>query len=547
VKTYPTNPALEAAIVAHPDEDTPRLAYADWLDEHGDPDRAAFIRVQCRLADMSPGDPAWVDLIEQQDELVARLKDRLAELSPDDPKRFYFGTDILDAHEEPFRRGFPYFIPCQTSGAEWTGAEVRRVAEALTRLVRTTTLRGFEPFSTPPERLTELLGAPVIAELTGLSIMPQGLNNGRTELVTFYRHLGTNPALRRIAHLYLYGADVEIPPAAVAELARAKTFDSVHRLTIQGLNAPKSVLDALTRAAWFRRVRHFRSHLTKPAVAIPMLTGLGKLPELHTLDLPELAPRAVSALATGKFPALARLMYNGPLGVKFAMVLAKARFPALAAFEASDGGAKNDSLAELLKANWFARLRVLDLSNNAIGDRGVKALAAHPVARTLRVLKLGDNPFGRDGLDTIAQPDTFPALTTLNLCSFLKQKGKPAELAAFLSALRLPHLRHLNLTGWPLGNDGAAALAANPAFAGLTRLTLDSCRIGDPGAKALFASPHLQNLVELQMSYNSIKSGADALADPAVMPRLGECWLSTNKIPKKAAAKLQRDGLYLIT
>jgi uncharacterized protein (TIGR02996 family) len=37
-------------IVAHPEDDTPRLIYADWLEDHGDPDRAAFIRVQCALA-----------------------------------------------------------------------------------------------------------------------------------------------------------------------------------------------------------------------------------------------------------------------------------------------------------------------------------------------------------------------------------------------------------------------------------------------------------------------------------------------------------------
>src|SRR5689334_13851092 len=38
--------ALLAAIVAAPDDDAPRLVYADWLDEHGDPDRAEFIRHQ---------------------------------------------------------------------------------------------------------------------------------------------------------------------------------------------------------------------------------------------------------------------------------------------------------------------------------------------------------------------------------------------------------------------------------------------------------------------------------------------------------------------
>src|SRR5262245_9446403 len=38
------------AIVADPGDDTPRLVYADWLDEHGQPDRAEFIRTQVELA-----------------------------------------------------------------------------------------------------------------------------------------------------------------------------------------------------------------------------------------------------------------------------------------------------------------------------------------------------------------------------------------------------------------------------------------------------------------------------------------------------------------
>jgi uncharacterized protein (TIGR02996 family) len=45
--------ALVAAIIANPDEDTPRLAFADWLQEHGDTHdraRAEFIRLQIRVA-----------------------------------------------------------------------------------------------------------------------------------------------------------------------------------------------------------------------------------------------------------------------------------------------------------------------------------------------------------------------------------------------------------------------------------------------------------------------------------------------------------------
>ncbi|MDB5311649.1 MAG: hypothetical protein JWO38_5851 [Gemmataceae bacterium] len=42
--------ALLAAIIADPDDDTVRLVYADWLDEHDRPERAEFIRVQIELA-----------------------------------------------------------------------------------------------------------------------------------------------------------------------------------------------------------------------------------------------------------------------------------------------------------------------------------------------------------------------------------------------------------------------------------------------------------------------------------------------------------------
>jgi uncharacterized protein (TIGR02996 family) len=41
--------ALIAAVVAAPDDDTPRLVYADWLDEHGRQERARLIRFQCQI------------------------------------------------------------------------------------------------------------------------------------------------------------------------------------------------------------------------------------------------------------------------------------------------------------------------------------------------------------------------------------------------------------------------------------------------------------------------------------------------------------------
>src|SRR5690242_12611585 len=47
------------AIRENPGDDGPRLVYADWLDEHGQPERAEFIRVQCQLAPLEPDDDRY--------------------------------------------------------------------------------------------------------------------------------------------------------------------------------------------------------------------------------------------------------------------------------------------------------------------------------------------------------------------------------------------------------------------------------------------------------------------------------------------------------
>src|SRR5438105_456929 len=120
--------ALLAAICAHPDEDTPRLAFADWLDEHGAPARrgkrpprftpaergafeAEYVRVQCRLAQLPFDDPDYPELLERQDDLAVllRVDDRgrvpkcphglaYETNGEDEPRRSAWGT---------YRRGFP--------------------------------------------------------------------------------------------------------------------------------------------------------------------------------------------------------------------------------------------------------------------------------------------------------------------------------------------------------------------------------------------------------------------------------------------------------
>ncbi len=57
--------ALLHAIGEHPEEDTPRLMFADWLDENGEPDRADFVRNQVELARLDLNDPARAPLVRK--------------------------------------------------------------------------------------------------------------------------------------------------------------------------------------------------------------------------------------------------------------------------------------------------------------------------------------------------------------------------------------------------------------------------------------------------------------------------------------------------
>src|SRR5262249_47177396 len=68
--------AFLRAIFDAPDDDTPRLAYVDFLQENGEGGRAELIRVQCELAGLSdrPDEQsvARVELLSQREDEVAK-------------------------------------------------------------------------------------------------------------------------------------------------------------------------------------------------------------------------------------------------------------------------------------------------------------------------------------------------------------------------------------------------------------------------------------------------------------------------------------------
>lgn len=105
--------ALLRAVLTAPDDDAPRLVYADWLDEHGDPARAAFIRAQVELARPSTDRSRRQHLVQTEQTLLrANGSDWSAWLPP-------------WVQEREFRRGFVEAIRCEASDFISRADEVR--------------------------------------------------------------------------------------------------------------------------------------------------------------------------------------------------------------------------------------------------------------------------------------------------------------------------------------------------------------------------------------------------------------------------------------
>jgi uncharacterized protein (TIGR02996 family) len=66
-------------IVAAPDDDAPRLIYADWLDENGDPERAEFIRKQIEILKIPHEDPRRKVIESRIDHLSQQHRQRWLE------------------------------------------------------------------------------------------------------------------------------------------------------------------------------------------------------------------------------------------------------------------------------------------------------------------------------------------------------------------------------------------------------------------------------------------------------------------------------------
>ncbi|MBM3981030.1 MAG: TIGR02996 domain-containing protein [Planctomycetes bacterium] len=161
--------ALLAAILAQTDEEVPRLAYADWLDEHGGAaarDRAEFVRAQVALARLAPVEA--VPWSARAVALRAREKALLAARGGEwlEPLKGRGGPLDGPAHGQ-FRRGF---VEVVWMPATWFPVRAARLfARAPVRELRVT--------HTSLDELLEVLRSEYFTRLNALDLSDRRLGD----------------------------------------------------------------------------------------------------------------------------------------------------------------------------------------------------------------------------------------------------------------------------------------------------------------------------------------------------------------------------------
>ncbi len=82
-------------VIANPSDDTPRLIYADYLEEAGDP-RGEFIRLQCELEQLDVLNPRYLDTVHRCEELWSEHKQTWAVEHSQDLRVSAFHRGFID-------------------------------------------------------------------------------------------------------------------------------------------------------------------------------------------------------------------------------------------------------------------------------------------------------------------------------------------------------------------------------------------------------------------------------------------------------------------
>jgi len=423
--------AYVEAIRAQREDDAPRLAYANWLQERGDP-RGEFIQAQVR----------WYQAHLALD--VAAMQQHARHWALHYKKAWLGPLEALGLYGVQFRRGF----------------------------VEAGTI-DLADFLANADRIFEL--APLLHELNTSHKEPDWL-----------LRLAEFPALRRLDAVKLMGAPVMGGPVSADALrtfasspnaANLRSVD-LRELRLTGTDIPAACvqvleLPRLTRFAFTGNgvcPRGPKQRIPPTPIGDEVVVALAQSPNLSRLRVLTLifsqavTDKGAAALASSPYLACSEGLELSQTAITDAGAQALADSPRLAGLTRLDmclSKVGNAGLEALIQSPNLGALRNLTLGSH-VTDKGARRLAACPAASRLRCLDLSHNSqLGVAGAEALAASEH---LTNLQDLCLQETRIGPRGALALIQSTRLPGLRLLRVdTGKP-GWDRAVAEALEKRF-----------------------------------------------------------------------------------
>jgi uncharacterized protein (TIGR02996 family) len=323
------------AIREAPDDDTPRLVYADWLDEQGQTERAEFIRAQVHMLQAAPTSRRYAALRRRARQLLAEHGRVWIEELPKWARR-----------RCEFHRGFVHHVAC-------TALQFIRQGEQLLRAAPVQSLR----LRRTEGRIGKLAEASPLRSITALNLYGTGLTGADVET------LAGSLYLHRLTSLRLGFSN--IGPEGARALAASPNLTGLTCLNLTACFLYAADFAALATAPWLPRLTtlQLKSNYGR-AEGLRALLDAPRLPRLTVLSL-----GSNSLLDTG-----AEMLARSPVVEE------------LTRLDLSSNGISAAGVRALAASPGLARLTRLDLVGNRIGDAGARALIASPYLSNLRKL-----------------------------------------------------------------------------------------------------------------------------------------------------------------
>ena len=397
---------------ANPDDLGLRQILADWLEEHGDPERAEFVRLDCRGwieertarrdSLMASNLDAWIRPLEVRELTIASSRGLLKVCGP---SRYLLSRELAQRD-------------CIPELAWIESLELRNLTAAESPALATS----------PHWTCLNQLHVENTQGNIDANVSPEFFGHSPHDWSAF-RDFPSRETLRSLSFRSL-----DLGAAGLAALL-AHPFPELRRLVLHAANLGDAGAEALARSSCLPRLRSLE--IVHSRVGSAGWVALADWPGLATLErliMQDNYPGEEGVAALARSPlchsltdwdltALSRYFNDqmpgrclGPAGA-IALATAPQPFGRLRRLSLAEHRIGVEGARALASSRVLPSLTALNLSANSLGDEGVRALVAAPWLPNLRELHLSQNGLTDEGALALLDAPPLPELTALNLIS----------------------------------------------------------------------------------------------------------------------------------